>query len=99
MSNYSHHNATTTSGGGGITATGLLQVAFIVLKLCHVIEWSWFWVLFPSILGCALAAVIFIVWAVIAIKRRVKRKRERKRADAWRAKVEQDKTAREAQTK
>ena len=36
----------TTSGGVGIT--GLLQVAFIVLKLCGVIKWSWWWVLTPT---------------------------------------------------
>ena len=24
-----------------------IQLAFIVLKLCGVIEWSWFWVLLP----------------------------------------------------
>lgn len=33
--------------GNGITFTGLLQVAFIVLKLCKVIDWSWWWVLSP----------------------------------------------------
>lgn len=26
---------------------GLLQIAFIILKLCNVITWSWFWVLSP----------------------------------------------------
>lgn len=24
-----------------------LGLVFIVLKLCHVIDWSWWWVLFP----------------------------------------------------
>ena len=33
---------------GGVGVTGLLQVAFIVLKLCGVIKWSWWWVLSPS---------------------------------------------------
>jgi hypothetical protein len=35
-----------TSGGVGMT--GLLQVAFIVLKLCKIIDWSWWWVLAPT---------------------------------------------------
>ena len=29
---------------GGITAVGLLGVAFVVLKLLGVISWSWVWV-------------------------------------------------------
>lgn len=33
-----------TSGTG---FSSLLQVAFIVLKLTHVIDWSWWWVLSP----------------------------------------------------
>ena len=32
---------------GGVSATGLLGVAFIILKLCHVIDWSWWWVSAP----------------------------------------------------
>jgi Flp pilus assembly protein TadB len=28
--------------------TTLLQIAFIVLKLCNVITWSWWWVLAPT---------------------------------------------------
>jgi len=35
------------STSGGIGFTGLLTIVFIVLKLCHVIEWSWLWVLSP----------------------------------------------------
>ena len=25
----------------------LLGVAFVVLKLCHVIDWSWWWITLP----------------------------------------------------
>jgi len=31
----------------GIGFSGVLAVAFIVLKLCGVISWSWWWVLSP----------------------------------------------------
>lgn len=34
-------------GGGQIGFTGALTLAFIVLKLCGVINWSWVWVLSP----------------------------------------------------
>lgn len=46
-------------------ATGnLLLVAFVVLKLCGVIDWSWWWVLAPlwgSVLLLIVAAVILLV--------------------------------------
>jgi hypothetical protein len=35
-----------TSSGAGFTS--LLLIAFIVLKLCNVIDWSWWWVLSPA---------------------------------------------------
>lgn len=39
----------------------LLQLIFIVLKLCSVIEWSWVWVLAPLWIS-----IIFIVVTAIA---------------------------------
>ena len=33
--------------GGGISFASLLTLAFIILKLCNVITWSWWWVLSP----------------------------------------------------
>jgi hypothetical protein len=53
---------------GGIGFTGMLTIAFIVLKLTHVIEWPWFWVLSPSIFGVAIFIIIVVVALVIAIK-------------------------------
>jgi membrane protein YdbS with pleckstrin-like domain len=46
--------------------TTLLTVAFVVLKLCGVISWSWFWVLSPLIFGVALG-VAFILIALIIV--------------------------------
>ena len=53
---------------GGLFST-LLLVAFIVLKLCHVIEWAWVWVLSPLWIPFALwliivVVVLFIGWIV-----------------------------------
>lgn len=31
----------------GVGTTGLLGVAFVVLKLCGVIDWPWIWVTAP----------------------------------------------------
>ena len=64
MSEYKN-NSTTTSAGIGFT--GVLTVAFIVLKLTHVIDWSWWWVLSPvwimAIISVIFIAVYFyIIW-------------------------------------
>ena len=48
---------------GGSTPT-LLGVAFIVLKLTHVIAWSWVWVLAPFWLPLALVLFVFGVFLV-----------------------------------
>jgi hypothetical protein len=44
---------------------GLLGIAFVVLKLCHVIDWSWwlvtmpFWIVPAALLG--IVALAFLV--------------------------------------
>lgn len=45
----------------------LLGVAFIVLNLVGVIDWSWWWVLAPILGYFALGFVIFLVTLAIAI--------------------------------
>jgi hypothetical protein len=46
----------------------LLTIAFIVLKLCNVIAWSWWWVLAPLWIPMAIVALgllfIFILYVV-----------------------------------
>lgn len=49
------------AGSRGIGVTGLLQVAFIVLKLCGVIDWSWLWVLAPTWISVALVMLILAI--------------------------------------
>lgn len=49
---------------GGIGFFGLLTITFIVLKLCGVIGWSWFWVLcplYPPILLLMIALLIIVL--------------------------------------
>ena len=53
-----------TGSKGGIGFVGLLQLAFIVLKLCNVINWSWVWVLSPIWICVLLVIVIAIIIAV-----------------------------------
>lgn len=50
----------------GVTFVGLLQVAFIVLKLCGVINWSWWLVMLPAIISGGFIAIIFILAVILA---------------------------------
>lgn len=53
-----------SSSDGGVGFVGLLTVAFVVLKLTHVIAWSWVWVLAPVwiavVLGVGLVVVVVL---------------------------------------
>ena len=51
--------------GGGIGFFGLLTIAFIVLKLCSVITWSWLWVLAPIWLPITIILGIIVVGLAI----------------------------------
>ena len=51
---------TNTSASITINFSGLLTIAFIVLKLCKVITWSWIWVLSPLWLSAAVSIFIFL---------------------------------------
>ncbi len=64
MNNDNDERTTVTSG---ISFCGLLGIVFITLKLLHVIEWSWVWVLAPlwlptvfviGILACLVICVL-----------------------------------------
>lgn len=59
-------NTNTAATGGGITFVGAMQVAFIVLKLCGVISWSWGWVLAPIWVGYLFGAIVVIIAVLIA---------------------------------
>ncbi len=50
----------TSGGGGGVGVCGLLGVAFVVLKLTSVIDWSWWWVLFPFWIPLVVVAAILL---------------------------------------
>lgn len=48
---------------GGIGFCGLLTIAFIILKLCKVITWSWIWILSPLWISLVLIVLfILIAW-------------------------------------
>lgn len=43
----------------------LLGVAFVVLKLTHVIAWSWIWVLAPFWIPLVVTLVLLVLAAVV----------------------------------
>lgn len=43
---------------GGVGFSGLLTILFVALKLTHVVDWSWWWVLSPLWIGAALVALV-----------------------------------------
>ena len=63
------------SASGGVGFAGLLTILFIALKLTHVIDWSWWWVLSPVWITAALVVVILVVIFVVAFMRTMKRNR------------------------
>ena len=44
----------------GIGFIGALQIAFIILKLCKIIDWNWFIVLLPMIIGAGIVISILL---------------------------------------
>jgi hypothetical protein len=53
------------NSSAGIGFTGTLQVAFIVLKLCKVINWSWWWVLAPTWISIIVAVAAIAITLII----------------------------------
>lgn len=59
-------NASSASSSG-IGFTGLLTLLFIALKLLGKIDWSWWWVLSPTLILLAIAFLILIVVLTIYV--------------------------------
>ena len=57
-------NKNGTVYSGNITFITLLQITFIVLKLCKVIAWKWVFVLMPLIIEGGLI-IILLLFALI----------------------------------
>ena len=65
-------NSSSNSVGSIAGLANMLTVAFVILKLCGVISWSWWLVALPTLitLGIGILFVIFfIIIAVIGIKK------------------------------
>ena len=59
MADIQYHN-------GGISLGMVLFIVFLVLKLCGVISWSWWWVTCPLWIGLALGLGIIVLVLIVA---------------------------------
>ena len=58
-----------SSSSGGIGFCGLLAIVFITLKLCSVIDWSWWWVLAPLWIPAAILIPALALLVLVALNR------------------------------
>jgi membrane protein YdbS with pleckstrin-like domain len=68
---------------GDITISMLL-VAFVVLKLCGVIDWSWWWVLSPLWIPLGFVILVLLVLGIakLALKIMDKKAERRRKSNA-----------------
>ena len=60
-------NKKTIGEGTGCTFVMLLQLAFIILKLCGVITWSWVLVLMPLLVSAVLMFIALVCLVILII--------------------------------
>ena len=65
-----------SSSSSGIGVLGLLGVAFVVLKLTGVIDWSWWWVTLPFWGGFALALIVLVIFGGFSLYGEYKHKKK-----------------------
>ena len=58
-------NSSSSSSNGGIGFVGALTITFIVLKLTHVIDWSWWWVLSPVWISFSLVILTLLIIGLV----------------------------------
>lgn len=80
MAGTTERGTNAATAGGGLGFVGALTITFIVLKLCGVVSWSWWWVLSPAWISFAVTVVLLlagaaIVWALGSYDRRTTARR------------------------
>lgn len=61
------NKSTNISTNGGIGFLGALTILFIALKLTHIIDWSWWWVLAPLWIPVAVVLGIIVIVAIVVL--------------------------------
>lgn len=66
MSYFNSSSTTvTTTSNNGIGFGGLLFLVFLVLKLTHVIDWSWWWVTSPLWVPFSISVIIIAIVGIV----------------------------------
>ena len=58
-------NRNGSGSSGAMTGNTALQIVLIVLKLCKVIDWSWWWVLAPTWISALIVTLVFLIACVV----------------------------------
>lgn len=70
--------SSSSSSSAGVGVLGLLGVAFVVLKLVGVIDWSWWLVTLPFwggfVLVLAIGVLVLIGWLIARLVKRLRRR-------------------------
>jgi hypothetical protein len=61
-----------SSSSSGLSCGGTLQVILIMLKLLGLINWSWWWVMSPSLIVIAIGLVVFDVMVMLIVADKIK---------------------------
>ncbi len=56
------------NSSSGLSFIGLLQVAFVILKLCNVIKWGWLWVLSPTWISAIIVVLLIVAFVIFENK-------------------------------
>lgn len=54
------------NSSSGIGISGMLLLIFIVLKLTHVINWSWWWVISPLWISLGIWLLVVLIIVIVA---------------------------------
>lgn len=72
------NNSNNSTSVGGLGVSGLLGVAFVVLKLTKVINWPWIWVLCPFWAEFAITLLIIgVSFLIVGIDNSRKRRNKK----------------------
>ena len=52
----------------GVGVIGIVQIVFVILKLCGLINWSWWAVLIPLWIDLGIIALFVIIYMIIDIR-------------------------------
>jgi len=77
------------SNSGGIGFAGLLFLVFLVLKLCKVIDWSWWWITSPLWAPLAIAVIILPFYFCLKYLEEKEKNKYRMTKSSWQQRIEQ----------